>query len=334
MMEIKNDTQIPWQLLRKALELELDEQEADAFAVWLSDSSHAELYAELKRLWLLLLRQSMERKETLSRDELWKRLQERIAVREKRNQRAAISYLRWGAVAACIGVLIGLAVMFGISQEEQAVSASQVYTALNGKAKIVLPDSSTVWLNAGATLTCVPDDWTQARTVELSGEAFFEVRKDPEHPFLVNAGGIEVKVYGTSFNVNATDEMADVKVSLVEGSVSVSKSDKTNLIKPGEMAVYSKQTGELRTEPADVILESMWASESVRFERKSLPELEKYLERWYNVQIILDSNISDEQAYTFSIKDESLDEILRLMSHIYPIQYDFREENIVVITNK
>ena len=55
MMEIKNDTQIPWQLLRKALELELDEQEADAFAVWLSDSSHAELYAELKRLWLLLL---------------------------------------------------------------------------------------------------------------------------------------------------------------------------------------------------------------------------------------------------------------------------------------
>ena len=319
MMEIKNDTQIPWQLLRKALELELDEQEADAFAVWLSDSSHAELYAELKRLWLLLLRQSMERKETLNRDELWKRLQERIAVREKRNQRAAIS---------------GLAVMFGISQEEQAVSASQVYTALNGKAKIVLPDSSTVWLNAGATLTCVPDDWTQARTVELSGEAFFEVRKDPEHPFLVNAGGIEVKVYGTSFNVNATDEMADVKVSLVEGSVSVSKSDKTNLIKPGEMAVYSKQTGELRTEPADVILESMWASESVRFERKSLPELEKYLERWYNVQIILDSNISDEQAYTFSIKDESLDEILRLMSHIYPIQYDFREENIVVITNK
>ena len=61
MMEIKNDTQIPWQLLRKAVELVLDEQEADAFAVWLFDSSHAELYAELKRLWLLLLRQSMER---------------------------------------------------------------------------------------------------------------------------------------------------------------------------------------------------------------------------------------------------------------------------------
>ena len=77
-----------------------------------------------------------------------------------------------------------------------------------------------------------------------------------------------------------------------------------------------------------------WLEHKLYMDNMPLSAICNYLERWYNVQIILDSNISDEQAYTFSIKDESLDEILRLMSHIYPIQYDFREENIVVITNK
>lgn len=334
MMGVKGNTQIPWQLLRKALELELDEQEAGELKSWLSDSSHAELYVELKRLWLLILQQSIEREEELNRDELWMRLLERISGRERKNKRSVISYIRWSIVAAFLLVVFGWAALHQSRVEKPVASAPQVYTALDGKAKVVLPDSSTVWLNAGATLTYLPDDWNEERTVELEGEAFFDVRKDEKRPFLVDAGELEIRVYGTSFNVNATAEMADVKVSLVEGSVSVGKADKTSLIEPGEMAIYSKRTGELRTESADVELESLWAHESLRFEHKSLFELEKYLERWYNVQIILDSSLSDKPAYTFSIKDESLEEILRLMSRINPIRYDFRENNIVVITNK
>ena len=78
----------------------------------------------------------------------------------------------------------------------------------------------------------------------------------------------------------------------------------------------------------------MWAQESVRFEKQSIRELTKYLSKWYGVKIILDPSVPTDQAYTFSIKHEPLEEVLRLMARVNPIQYSFDENNVVIITNK
>ena len=75
----------------------------------------------------------------------------------------------------------------------------------------------------------------------------------------------------------------------------------------------------------------MWTQESVRFEQKTLKELARYLTRWYGVKVIVDSSITDDQAYTFTIKNEPLEEILRLMARIHPITYSFDENDKVTI---
>ncbi|MBP8904824.1 MAG: DUF4974 domain-containing protein, partial [Paludibacteraceae bacterium] len=157
---------------------------------------------------------------------------------------------------------------------------------------------------------------------------------DKSRPFIVQSHGVDVKVYGTVFNVDAKDENAEVNVSLLSGSVAVSSGNDAKMIKPGEIAVCEKNTGRISVEKSDVKFAAMWAKESISFEKKSIRELSKHLSKWYGVKMILDPSIPEEQAYTFTITDEPFEEILRLMARINPIQYSFNEDNVVIITPK
>lgn len=208
------------------------------------------------------------------------------------------------------------------------------YSSLNGKSKVILPDGTKVWLNAESTLEYSTSLWSKKRNVFLKGEAYFEVAKDSERLFVVNGGGVAVKVYGTVFNVEARENDKNVNVSLLSGSILVENAGASQMLTPGDVAVCLKNKPSIRTERFDVAFSSIWAHESIRFERKSIRELTEYLSKWYGVKIVLDPQVPTDQAYTFSIKHESLEEVLRLIARINPIQYSFDENNAVRITNK
>lgn len=141
---------------------------------------------------------------------------------------------------------------------------------------------------------------------------------------------MEVQVYGTAFTVKDNVD-GGTSVSLLRGSVVVRKDNLLRMIEPGEMAVYVPKTDRIETRKVDVELESLWAKDTLIINKMPLSKLVRYLEKWYNVKIILGESVSKNQAFTFALTDEPLEEVLRLISRISPIQYQFNDEDIVVI---
>ena len=299
---------IPWQLIISRLKDEQDERGEKLFEEWLQGEGNAHLYQELEGLW----REIREEASSYTPDTAfyWQQLESRMSQENKAPKVVSIWKFRMAVAAASILLIISLTFSFLYTGGDRAVYSNKLsYSALSGKSRIVLPDSSVVWLNSGSTLEYAAD-FMENREVALNGEALFDVTKDNRHPFVVLASEVKVKVHGTCFNVNSYPKEENIRVTLFRGSVSLEALNITS---------------------ADMFYESFWASESVRFEAKSLRYITRYLEKWYNVKIEVDPTIPDSQAYTFTIKDESLEVILRIMSRINPIAYTFDEDDHVQI---
>lgn len=213
-----------------------------------------------------------------------------------------------------------------------AETAEQRLCAFEGKSQARLSDGSTVWLHGGSTLTCDARFAAGERRVKLRGEGFFEVAKDSERPFTVEVEGLEISVHGTKFNVRTAADRC-VSVSLVEGSVSLDTGrGSRRLLRPGEIACYDPDTRKVVIGRGNVAMESCWAAGKLAFERQSLGEICRYMARWYDTEIHITPALAHNYAYTFTITNEPLEEILRIMSRINPIAYTFAEDNTVTIS--
>ena len=327
------DRNIPWDLIIRRFKHEISAEEQTELEVWFADKANHTLFLELQSVWLSLMAEGTNYVSEV--DALWKRMELCIKEKEPKIVKMSLSSFRWLlGVASVFLLLLFSATSYVISEWYQTSSAVLTYSSLNGKSKVILPDGKKVWLNAESTLEYSTSLWSKKRNVFLKGEAYFEVAKDSERLFVVNGGGVAVKVYGTVFNVEARENDKNVNVSLLSGSILVENAGASQMLTPGDVAVCLKNKPSIRTERFDVAFSSIWAHESIRFERKSIRELTEYLSKWYDVKIVLDPQVPTDQAYTFSIKHESLEEVLRLIARINPIQYSFDENNAVRITNK
>ncbi|MEG1188676.1 MAG: FecR domain-containing protein [Bacteroidales bacterium] len=201
----------------------------------------------------------------------------------------------------------------------------EIYAGRGDKMIVILPDGSKVWLNADSKITYPENFSTSFRELSLTGEAFFEIEKDPRHPFIVDAGAMKIKVLGTSFNVRAYADDDFITSTLKEGKVSLSfinKEDKELLLTPGETVTYSKINGDYRVE-ADPHYESSsdWTRHILQFNNTPLPDLVKVLERHFNVTIELMDKDLYQYTYTFTSQEESLTEILSGMAAITPVKH-------------
>ncbi|MEG1586906.1 MAG: DUF4974 domain-containing protein [Bacteroidales bacterium] len=210
-------------------------------------------------------------------------------------------------------------------KEPGGTGLKEIYAGRGDKMVVVLPDGSRVWLNSDTRLS-YPDNFASGvRFVNLSGEAFFEIESDPDHPFLVHAGDVEIKVLGTTFNVTAYENDNLITSTLEEGKISLSaglkKKTKYTLI-PGETAVYSKDDGSCRIErQSQYQNSSAWKTNQLQFNNTPLPEILKILERRYNVDFeVMDEDLAG-YTYTFTSHDETVEEILSGMKAITPIDY-------------
>ena len=209
----------------------------------------------------------------------------------------------------------------------------QEFCAFGGKSLAHLADGSTVWLQSGSTLVCDGSFGAESRNVKLRGEGFFDIAKDPERPFTVEVEGLRIRVHGTKFNVNTSLEDRTVAVSLVEGSVALDSGEgEQRQLHPGEIARYNTATQKLDIRRGNVELESCWTAGKLVFERQSLGEICRYLSRWYDIRIDISPALARNYAYTFTITDEPLEAILRIMSRINPIVYTFSDNRSVSIS--
>lgn len=332
---------IPWDLIISKFKQEISVEDNEKLMRWADNPECQAILEDLNVLWQKI--QAKSRDYTPDKDYYWKELSARMNKTEQSAQVVAaqvtpvkkfvpLQRLYRYAVAACIVLAVSISVSYywGANAEKK-LNTEQVYTCMNGKSQISLPDGSKVWLHANTTLTYGSDFQERNRLVRISGEAYFEVTKDMKKAFVVQTEGMQVVVHGTKFNVEAPANTNESRVSLIEGSVSLETPSENLFLKPGEIAVYDTKNSKLSIEKGDVAFEMLWANDKIILSNKSLGDVCRILSQWYDVKINVTSELKDKYMYTFTLRNEPLEEIIRLMSRINPISYSFDEDNVLTI---
>lgn len=208
----------------------------------------------------------------------------------------------------------------------------QLITPRSSTYQITLSDGTRVWLNADSKLK-YPNYFSEdQRLVELEGEAYFEVSK-MNKPFVVKTLNQEVKVLGTSFNINAYQDANQVKTTLIEGKVNVFNtiSKKSLQLLPGQQAQVSKQ-GMTVTEPEiyDILA---WKNGKISFENKSFDEVMNELARWYNLQIVYRGEIPDVTFFGDAYRSNNLEIVLTALQSM-DVKYEMKSNRTLVITGR
>ncbi len=190
---------------------------------------------------------------------------------------------------------------------------TELTVPLGSQLRVLLPDKSVAWLNSGSVLRYDRNFGRRERRVELTGEAYFEVRHDEKHPFLVCSEELQVRVLGTTFDMRNYAEDATASLNLLEGSVSLTecRSGRNVVLKPDQCGTFDKASGTLTVQAADARKAAQWTVGKLCFVNTPLPELLRELERHYNVKISIDSERIAAERFSGSMSlSLPLDEIL------------------------
>jgi ferric-dicitrate binding protein FerR (iron transport regulator) len=253
------------------------------------------------------------------------------------------SYMFYIRTAALWIFLVGLGAVLSMLFVKPARilnlnSKVSVMAPMGSKALTVLPDGTVIWLNAGSKIEYKISDDKPVREVTLEGEAYFNVSKDPDHPFTVNAREMIIKAYGTEFNVKAYPEEKEVETTLVKGSVSVeirNKPSNKTLLKPNEQAIYYKPSTDrsenfLVTKGIDPSIYTLWINDRLQIRGETLDDLAVILERKYNVTIHFDDNTLKNLRFTGIIENETIEQILELIKISSNVDYHIDGREILL----
>lgn len=195
-----------------------------------------------------------------------------------------------------------------------------ISTPKGGQYQINLPDGTKVWLNSASSLKFPPGfKGLKERRVELEGEAYFEVFKDKESPFKVVSKNQTVQVFGTHFNINSYANEENTKTTLLEGSVCVSvhsgsKKSEQRFLKPGQQSSLNP-AGKMEVGPANIDHVMAWKNGYFHFERDNLTTVMNQLERWYNVEVVNQTQNSDDEFVGDIPRSVNLSEVLKILEY-------------------
>lgn len=197
-------------------------------------------------------------------------------------------------------------------------------TQADEQQEITLPDGSKVWLNANSSLSYFPD--FAERKVDLEGEAFFDIKRDEQRPFEIFTAGAKTRVLGTSFNVRAYPNEEKVEVTVTTGKVALiplekEKKDNQLLLTPGLSGTYTKKTASLEQQKSAIGNALAWHNKTLEFDHTLLPEVEKTLERYFNVDIEL-SNTLLNCDFKGTFENPNLEDVLSILEGSLDIQIE------------
>lgn len=246
-------------------------------------------------------------------------------IRNAGRQRQWLQFLSRAAAILTLPLLI-TTLTFGylaFHKTPEEIVYAEVVSAPGLVSRFELPDKSKVWLNSNATLRYpVRFDKTK-REVELTGEGYFEVQSDKEHPFyVITATGMKIMAYGTQFNVNAEGEITET--TLAEGKVAVfCNGQSLKELSPGEQISYHNETGQLTTKQVNLYEKLAWKDGKIIFRNASLDDVFDQLSKRYNVDIILHDEYNQSERYLSRVTftDETIQQIFSYLEIAAPIEW-------------
>jgi transmembrane sensor len=194
------------------------------------------------------------------------------------------------------------------------VSYNTLATPAGGQYQVTLSDGTRVWLNALSSIRFPTTFQGGSRSVDLIGEAYFEVAKDKRRPFHVNANGVDVQVLGTEFNMNAYSDEPNTKTTLVRGAVRLAKANTTLLLKPGQEGKTSGTSGLVLDKDVNMDRTLAWKNGKFSFEGANIRTIMRQIGRWYNVEIRYQGDPGDYLFDGQIGRDLNLSEVLTGLS--------------------
>ena len=221
-----------------------------------------------------------------------------------------------------------------------------ISTPRGGQYQVVLSDGSKVWLNAASSLRFPTSLTGKEREVQLSGEGYFEVAAVDSKgghgtvPFKVSVNGAEIEVLGTHFNINAYNDEAAMKTSLLEGSVKVTKGSTSKMIRPGEQAEIENQNNSVNPKitvgSIDVDAVVAWKNGRFIFRGNSIQSVMRQLVRWYDVDVSYEGNVTDEEFVGVINRSryENISEILEMLEKTRTVSFELNGHHVTVMPFK
>nr|WP_255497586.1 FecR domain-containing protein [Pedobacter sp. AK013] len=245
--------------------------------------------------------------------QIWDKVEER-----QPKSRSLFPILKYAAaIVVVISASLGWYAYKKTQQPVQTAIALLSKTTQKGeKVKLILPDSSIVYLGAGSKLTW-PSHFVKGglRNIQLDGEAFFEVKRDTTSPFIVHSGQMQTQVLGTSFNIYAYPKDGTFSVAVRTGKVKVSENSKgklkeLSLLTPGMKILYHLKERNCTVHTERVTEVNAWIKNSFTFKDVTLPNMLKSLERYYNVHIELKSNKLNQCRFNATFSNKSITNVM------------------------
>ena len=216
------------------------------------------------------------------------------------------------------------------SQKETA-RFNQVMVPWGKRTVISFADGTKLWLNAGSRAVYPVEFTGNSREIFIEGEAYFEVAKDENKPFIVKTGLVEVKVLGTKFNVNAYPQEGKTEVALVSGSVQVvSRHQKETQLQPDHLVEIDHATGQQAVKQVDAYNYVCWKEGFLLFHSEHLDVILRKLERHYAVPVVIETPLD---GYTISGKldlKENITGTLDIIKRLAPVQYQFKDNRVFI----
>lgn len=314
----------------------LPEQQAELEA-WISaDVAHKRYFYEMTEVWLAT--DVFSGKENDPRPvyaHLKKRI-EKSGFKEKRPAPRIRLLFRRVAAVWIAAVAIVAAYYAGQQQADMLplLAKQSVEVPAGSRTRVVLPDGTAVWLNAGSRLTYAAVFALRERNVRLEGEGYFEVTPDRMHPFVVAAGGINVRVLGTKFNVKAYDDEKNIEVALAEGSVCFTDTEQPDvsvLMKPEEQLIYNKTTGAIQRSKIPASQAGNWIEGYRFFNELRLEQIASRLEKAYGVTFVFkDARKKTLTFYGDFRPEDTLDDILSVLASSGKFRYKHVQSTVEI----
>lgn len=317
-------------LITKKLSEEISLEEDQKLQAWLEESDeNQQVFESYQATW-----NEMDRvKDKTSReiDLEWSRLESMIDFEEPSNQvneRSLFTNVYRYAAAIIVIVIASFSVYYFLNNQgtEQLVAQVQIQ-------EVELSEGSKVTVNSNSKLTYPKTFQKDKREVELIGEAFFEVAKDPQRPFIINTGNIRVEVLGTSFNIKAYENQEQVEVTVSSGKVAVYPSnnpeERVILIK-GQKAIFYKSSTKIETSLNEDINFDSWKTKEIIFEDTPMPEVIRIINEIYKSDLKLVGVELNECPVTTTFDNQTLESVLNVLESTLDLKIDKKENSFEI----
>ncbi len=321
------------QISQKILTGNASDQEKEAFYKELEENEEAKKeFIRLKELWdlhhLSQHKLSVERKRRL--------FGEFLLTIQGKNKKATISLRLLNVIKYAAVVL--LALLFGfylhaIKSQAPAGTIRELHSENGSISSVMLADGSTIWLNSNTTLKITEEK--RKVTAKLSGEAYFDIRHEPDREFVVDLGKIKVKDLGTKFNVSAYPEDPFYRATLVEGEITILNMEGKEIKELGvnQTFRFNQEDHSFRIEDLDPSIVTGWTSNKFVFIDKPLPEICREFEKWYGVSFHIEGEQLKQEKYTSVIRrTTTIAQLLEMFKLTTGINYTLKNEKNGMVT--